>query len=774
MFIVMFSLLCVPGVYAADVPVQQGLVVDEAGLLTASEASAITKAAEGPLYTFHILILDSLNGANSTSYATNVYRSWGLVSRDILVLISSEDHQVEFNFNNPGLQSSLDIWSQKQGGNVGSSAITALLDTYFIPYAKDGDFAGGIFSLMEAAQSLNQLQGTVNGSVDTGTAGTAGTGTNSGVSGGSGSTGSTGSTGSGSNAGTSNLQGTSPENGSTYSMTTILLVLVGAAIILGLLYVLISGIRRRKALDEQKDQLGDLLVQANRAIESLKPFQGIVQGKTAERVEAISERLSNQLIQISSLRTEGNEAAPAWYRLGALRNEVEKLRETNKTFRTTLLEEEKQIAVISDADKNVKQRITELQEDTPELNQQLLTAVKETGYELREIAEDLTVLAEETSKADQLELFDPIAAQEITEDAHKKQDQIEKDLKDVDTFDDKVKNFPEVLSTARTQIAGIIAQNSLQNMKVKPYDNLEKASVEATNLEAPLRIGDMDEVRKIGGRLDILLQDAVAMTERQALIRQNNKRDLETVRSNWNKQTQRREELQSRISESRTRYVEHHLVALRDDLEVWSQRLREGSAEVPQIESWTSDERGEYDNAREALDRLLSLQEEAVQQFNTIDGSLDSLNGRLDKVNRIFSEGQDRVDSVEQLLRSRGLSFRSHFNLSSMSEFTELQHKLTAPPYNLDELEALAHSYQVQIDTYENEATRLVRQKEEEERQAQLARMREQQLREQARQRMSGPPSSGGFGGGGQSSGGSSWGGGGGKSGGNSSGGSKW
>ncbi|KGE19691.1 TPM domain-containing protein [Paenibacillus wynnii] len=745
LFIWMLSLLWVTGVYAAEVPVQQGLVVDEAGLLNSGETSAIADTAAGSRYTFHILTIESLNGANSANYAGNVYDSWSLSSRDILLLISLEEHQVELNFQNSGLRSSLDSWSQQQGGPSGSAAITKWIDTYFIPYAVDGDFAGGISSLMEATHSLGQSQGTT--------------------------------------AGTGNIE----KDRSTVSMPAILLILIGAAVVLGLLYVAVTGLRRRRALDEQKEQLGDLLVQANRAIESLKPFQGIVQGKTAERIEAISERLTNELIQISALRNEDSDVAPAFYRLTALKTAAAKLSEANISFRTAILEEEQQIAVISEADKNVKQRITELKKDAPELDQQLQSAVRETGYELQGIAEDLKELAEETTKADQLELFDPIAAQEITEDALDKQEQIEKDLKDVDTYDDKADDFPETLAAIRTKMTGIIEQNSLQNMKVKPYDLLEKASVEAANLEVPLSKGDMDEVRKIGARLDTLLLDAVSMTERQALIRKDNRRDLETVRSNWSRLHQRRETLQARIMESRARFIEQHLAAAKNDLEAWSTRIREGAEEVPQIESWTSDERGEYDHARSALDRLLSLQEEANRQFNEISGSLDSLNERLNTIIHLFSEGQERVDSAEQLLQSRGFILRSHFNLSSLPEFTELQHKLSAGPYHLDDLEALAHSYQSQIETFVNEATRLVRQKEEEERQAQLAPMQEIQRREQARKRMSsGPPSSGGFGGGrssggsswgggsgGRSSGGSSWGGGG-RSGGNSSGGSKW
>lgn len=226
-----------------------------------------------------------------------------------------------------------------------------------------------------------------------------------------------------------------------------------------------------------------MLVRANRALESLQPFQGIVQGKTGEMVEEISKRLSAQLVEISAL--QGSQSSqPPFYRLKALKAASSQLQQTETAFRSSLKEEEQHIAVISDADRNVKQQITELKKEAPELNLQLQSAVKETGYGLQEIADDLKELAEETAKADELELFDPIAAQDMTGEAQEKQAQIEQDLQDVDTYDDKLNDFPGVLAAARSTIAALIEQHSLHNMKVKPYENLDQASVAAATLEA--------------------------------------------------------------------------------------------------------------------------------------------------------------------------------------------------------------------------------------------------------------------------------------------------
>ncbi|AIQ44756.1 hypothetical protein R70723_01650 [Paenibacillus sp. FSL R7-0273] len=771
-----FSVLWMTGAQASGFPGQQGLVTDDAGMLSTQEAEAIAKAAAGDRYTFHVLTIDSLDGANATDYASNVYDSWGLAARDILLLISAGDQQVELNFINTPLQNAINAWSQSQGGGTGSAAITGIIDAYFIPSAREGDFAGGISALITELQSLGSSPGS-GGTGSTGAVGGGGTGAG-GTSGGN-----SGAAGSGGLSGGS--PGSAASGGSGLPLLTLGAIAAGAALLALALYVLVTGQRRRKQLSELQSQLAGLLVQTNRAIETLQPFQGIVQGKTGGMVDGISKRLDAQLVEISALQSTDRSSQPAFYQLSALKTAIAQAEQTVNTFRTRLEEEERQIAVISDADRNVKQQITELKKDAPELDSQLQDAVKDTGYELHEIAEDLKELAEATAKADQLELFDPIAAQEITEEAQEQQEQIEQDLRDVDIYDDKLQGFNGVLSAARTQIAGIIQQNSLHNMKVRPYDNLEQAAAAAETLREPLRSGDMDRVRSIAATMDMLVQEAVAMTERQAQLRESNRRDLETVRSSWSGLTQRRNELQSRLAEARTRFAEQHLSSIAEVLDASGARLRQGAGEVPQIETWTSDERGEYDNARSGLDRLLTLQEETAKQFSSVSQSLEELNGRLEGVKRLFQEGLSRADSAQRLLESRGLAGRSRFQASPLPEYGQLESRLAARPYNLDELETLGRSYAAQISSFVEEANRLVRQKEEAERQAQLAMMRERQRREQARKRMSsGPPSSGGFGGGGRSSGGSSWGGGGRSSGGSSwggggksgrnSGGSKW
>lgn len=301
--VLILSLLWISGVYAANVPAQQGVITDEARLLSAQEAESLARIATTDRYTFHVLTVDSVAGSDMSSYAADVYDTWGLKSRDILLLIAYEDQLTEISFINPGLQDALDAWSGQQGGAAGSAAINKVLEKYFNPYARNGDIPEGIRSVIQQLQAIGSSGPSSNtgsgaaGGADTGTAG-AGSGPN----------------GNGS--------------GSRFPLLPVAGGLVLAALLLLLLYVLITGLRRRKGLSAQREQLADLLVRANRALESLQPFQGIVQGKTGERVEGISKRLTSRLVEISALQTAGQAPLPPFYRLSALKAAAEQLQQT--------------------------------------------------------------------------------------------------------------------------------------------------------------------------------------------------------------------------------------------------------------------------------------------------------------------------------------------------------------------------------------------------------------------------------------------------------------
>lgn len=714
-------------------------VRDEAGLLSSADIKAIEQTSGEEKYPLHVLTVNSLNGTNPGDYAGKVYKLWGLGGRDTLLLIAEQETHAELYMMSGDLRSEIDAWSARRGGGSGAQAISRLLDVYFIPHAKEGNFGQGVLSLRDGIQTI------------------------------------------------SSGNAAAEDKPAARSLLPLAGIAAGAAVVILLGWMLWKGSRLRKEAEAGREALSDLPVRANRALDSLQSFQGIAQGTTGEMVESISRNLSGSLIRLSELQTEHSGRLPSVFQLSALKAEIAKLAELRQTYETMLENEERKIAEITEADRHVKQQIGELKEDTPELHEQLKQAVQESGFELKELADDLKELETATAKADELELFDPIAAKDVTEKARSRRDQIAADIEAVDSFQDKVSGFPNTLAAVRGRLDRLIAEHSLRNMKVQPYANLDQAEAAMTRLEQELRSGDLDEVRTIGAAVDSLLQDAVEMTERQAEYRAANRRDIDAVRSGWSRLQQDSERLERAIGAASGRYAERHLSASRDTLASWTQRLREASGELPAIELLTSDERGEYEQARGKLDRLLSLQEEAGSRFAEELQSVQSLDGRVERVHSLLREQEGRAADAERLLAARGMPAPLRRQAASLPELQELSRLLSSAPYDVDQLETLARGYSERISSMVEEAQLLIRRKEEEEERIRMAMVLEAQRREAERQRRSGPPfGGGGFGGGGMGggrSGGSSWGGsgrssggsswGGGKSGGNS-GGSKW
>ncbi|KAA9000958.1 hypothetical protein F4V43_14005 [Paenibacillus spiritus] len=755
-------LLGVPAASAAAIPSPGGAVVDQAGLLGSGQADAVAKQAEQGPYAFRILILPSLDGESSEQYAYDVYESWGLAENELLLLIGSEDRTVDLHFMNPGLQAALNAWSANQGGGSGSEAIKQLLDTYFIPYAKEGDFGKAILSVIGATHAIGGDAGAESGA-------SGGSGPGAGAAAGSSGGSDSGTRGTGTSAG-SPAAAPRSGTGTDGSSRSLVYILAGAVLAGLILYVTVTGIRRRRQLRASQEAISDLLVRANRGLEALQPFQGIVQGKTQQLADTASRTLSDLLVKLSALSSEQQSGSlPAFYRLGALSAANRQLQGAESELRTALEEQEKSIAAISEADRTVKQHINELKQAAPELQSEFQDALQETGYGLEDIADDLKELAEQTAEADKLELFDPIAAQTVSAQARELQEQISRDVQDVDVYQDKIHGFPAALAAARSEIAALIEQNALQNMKVKPYELLKQAEADVALLEEELRGGDLNEVRRIGAEMDRRIEDAVSMTKRQAEIRLANRRDLNQIREGWKELGSAQERLRSLIASASARYARSHIEPAEAALAEWSRRLREAEAGVPEIEAWTADERGEFDKAREGLDRLLALQDEARRLLGEAAGDLGELDNRLARVEAALRQGEADAEAARRLLQSRGLHARD--GLAGLPPYRDLQAGLSAGPYQLDALEASARAFLAGVAAYAEEAQRLVRRKEEEERLAQMAAMQAQMRREA--ERRGGPGGFGGRpgGGGGHSSGSSSWGGGGS---GHSSGGSKW
>ncbi|WP_211269587.1 TPM domain-containing protein [Paenibacillus glacialis] len=710
--------------FAAAVPVKGGLVQDNAAMFTSKDLESLKKKAEGDTLTFHILTMSSLDGQDAKKFATDVYKAWSLTSKDIILLISLNDHHVEMNFNNPSLQRELDAWKDRQSDNNGSSAITQLLDKHFIPYAKDGSFSKASMAMMNAVYTLAIPLGSdfvaipenvapsnnepvpvltpdntssVNTSPLESTSPITQPSTNEG------------------HTPISNAT-TSPEtSGFTFMSLAIILVIV-LFIVIGV--ILSIGLLRRKQLKKVSESLSTVMVSANNGLESIGTFNGIAQGKTGDMVQGILKRLSDILIELSRLQSEMGNQQISLFKISELHQSVKHYRAEYDKVKTSVEAEEQQIAIVVEADRTAKQKTDMLEKEAVNLAGEKQALVNETGLPLDVIQGELDQLGIHITKASELELFDPIAALQEIEVAENKLNQTRNNVKDVLVYIQQKNEFPSRLLSSRNRVDGIIEENHLRRIKVKPHETLEQSRIEMQNLALHLDHGDMNKVRELSEYVDALLDQAVAMTERQAELRKTNKMDLEALDKKLLIFQRDQEKVQQQLVSIRMTYVSHHWADGIQKLDELRIKLEQDAQLIPEINIWTDDEHQEFDKAREAIDQLLHVMEDAEASIQSNLDIFKSLENRLSVIQQALIEYEGRYVHATRLLKNESNSLQNHRSLTQALDgipivLRHVKEDIKVAPYDLDKIEETLEHIKLEIVKYESEVQEFIQHKQQ-------------------------------------------------------------
>ncbi|GAB6992317.1 TPM domain-containing protein [Paenibacillus pini] len=696
----MLLMIVVPHAYAADIPAQSGLVLDEAGMFTNEEQVELSSLADKGNLTFHILTIPSLNGEDSKTYASNVYQKWRLQAKDVLLLISSEDRRVELNFRNPTLQNQLNAWAERQSGSS-RDAIKQLLDDQFIPYAKAGDYAGGSTSIMQALYNIST---------------TAGTSTVPGADN------STNTTGNDTSSDTPSHSTSEPSEGSNITNNamslSVVLYILGGIVVIGIAVYIGIGMMKKRRLDKLSVSLSEQLVQANHVLESTDSFNGIVQGQTGEMLKGIISRLSSLLVRIAKAQEDLRTEDLSILRISVLNQAVRRYEQEHDDIKQAIEAEQQQMTNLQEADRTAKQSIISLKEDQELIRESLTTAMKETNFSLDQLTVDMGQLEAHIVKADGLELFDPIAAQQEIKIAEDKRNQTRKNVQDVAVYVQHKNEYPEQLASSRSKVDQLIAEHMLERIKVTPYVTLDQSREEMQKLSERLQHGDMDEVRTHWERADSMLADAVAMTERQALLRKTNPVDLDKISQRINVFNNTRSEANTKVIDIRARYEHHHWGDVFDQLEHMAAKVQQSQQELPTISVWNDDEHQEFDKAREAIDRLQQQMDEAETVLKQCLDTFEELDRWLQRLQQHTEELQRQYANIQNLLERKGISLRQNTQLQNAlniipAKIYGLKQALQVTPHDLDQLDTEYKAVEQNVAAFEQSAETIIRQKEE-------------------------------------------------------------
>lgn len=699
--LILFFFLFASTVAADQIPEKQGHVLDLAGMMTDAGLAKVEQAAGSGPFPFYVLTVERLDGADVSKYATEVYRAWGLQTGDVLLLIAQEERWVEMNFDHDGLNERIQALSDDLNGDGASgSKIDEFVSTHFVPHAAEGDFAAACIALIQA---VNEFSGVSEGHRGSQSAIPKPDPGHSPVQ---------PSDRSETGGIPSNRTPLSDNGGSGIAWFIALAVLIGGALSVWI----IRGAVLHRRVAQLRTQIPELMVGVTRAAEQLQPYVGLAQGRTGKVVEETGDQLSQLLIRLNE-----RQAELAKDRSFVL--DFRKLKRTRTQYEQVLAEARDQLNVLQteierivEAEKHAKRSIEQSSQHLDELREEFRRTVHNTSLPLTQLEEELLRIGEQLEQAGQLEWFDPIEALQVTERANERLMAVHESVRAVPDYVSRYNRFSDKVASARDQIRQIVESHRLKLTGIDPYAQLEAALKTNAKMFEFLQLGAMDDMRRTSAEADHLVQAAVQMTERQAKLKDQNKRDIdESERRLLEYRTRRRPMQEQELGRVRQTYAEVHWIELLHEFDRLESFIQEAESSLPNIRRWSSDDIQLFERAREQLDTVLQLLHEADEALNRMNHTVRVLDTRLESLREAVNAAWETSRQAALLLEKERLPDRTGIrdqmlNLHHMRE--QLLLVLSQPPYSLEEVESQARQFCHSADSIAGQIRRIAAMKQ--------------------------------------------------------------
>ncbi|MBP1995902.1 septation ring formation regulator EzrA [Paenibacillus eucommiae] len=715
---ILLSLLFGQIAYAAEIPNKKGIVTDLAGMFPKDQIQSLEKASVDKTYKFYILTVESLGGENSADYASSVYNSWKLQANDILLLISKNERRIEMNFKNSELQAQMDALGPDydQDGSLDQSKLEEFVTKHFIPWAKKGDFVQASLTLVNETNRLIAPVPVPTGSKEVATATALPA----------------------SSSPTAAIQQKSTVDIEQIGTYVTFVVLAAAALVL-----IMIGWSKKRRLASLRPSISSLLVETHRANEELRPFMGMTQGTTARMVQAIDEQLASLMVQVGALEKEFEETKVFLLHIGKLNQLYGKYKKHIDMLAASLAERRKDIEHIVETDKTVKRSIHELADNLQTLKAELNKAVTETSFPLTRIFEECAVIETELKESDDLDVFDPIEAEKLIHSAAEKCKQTSHALKLVPGYKNKYHTFPATAADFREQIADIIRLNHLTNVmeRLNPFARIDKSREIAETMYVELQQGNLNLVIKWAEEIDRLLAKALAMTNRQASLRQQNQKDIQFIENELKSCEAEVRYLSEELMRMRSAYTENHWKLLEERLVLMKSHLRGAEEQLPQIKLLSHDDRQEFDLARAGLDDWLTKLNEADTISRQCRDAFRSLDERLARARQQNDDLWQLFEQTRSLIHSESLPISTLWEQiieAAYNSHQRLSGWLNAIRFNLDDIENELNRQRDSLTDFNQAVKQMIEEKRDAERQFQYAAQQYQAMHLRAGSRING------------------------------------
>lgn len=648
------------------------LVQDKARMISKEALPAVKKAAQGKLYTFRLVTVDSFKGAAPEEYANKLYQELGLGADDILLLLSKKERRVEMNFNNPALQDNIDAETGIHGDVPGS--LKAWLDTHFIPKAKEGDFAAASIALMKATHALKPP-----------TPAAAKTEPDAAKQDGP-------------------QQEPAPvRRGNTSAMPFAIdwqLVLLSAG---GLLVLAVAGERgelwfRLRMLRRRQPAL---MVRVNQALEKNKTYLDLSQGETQHAARTADRELADILIWLNNRQQELETIPKRQWLMPALRKQVAA---AAAELKERTADAERHVAAIDhieELDRTLKQTIADAEERLQAANRDIAADIQARSWPLDELQRRHHAVKAELAESKQLEIFDPLGAEHRVVHANEELRRLENDVASIAELAEIYRRTPQQMAESRERVQTIAQEFRLKLVRIDPYVNIEQTGQVNEQMQELLRHGDIPAAIQRVELMRQLLADAVNMTQRQADLQVKNAKDIAQIKSRLDGYRRRDQELSEVTVRVQSTYRTKHWEQLWHLYREKYQYLSDIAPALGQAEYWSGIDVQEYDLAREELDRMLRQLADLDHAIERYERQVRELDSAHQEALRKQAAGESAFAKAQRILARQHLAQlwgEQEHRLERLQ--SGLRNLVADPPYDVDLMNEVSGEFVDEANQY--------------------------------------------------------------------------
>lgn len=698
-FILFFILLffSFSTIVLADTPERQGVVSDYTSLFSDEEMDNLINLLSDEEYDFHILAIDNLDGENINSFSDDVFEDWDLSERDVLIVISEGDRKISLR---TGSDTSLDKAILSSGG------YKAFIDTHFIPFAKKGDFTGGVLNLTNKISSLDAT------SVESSPVTTPSSDKKEEVI-----------------PPSVQVDDSDEEESSFFS---ILIAIVSFFFTVLALYLgSMVWIKRKRTVQMQEDmakQFDELIISIHRTNEKLRPYLTFTNGTTGKSVQQLNDSIEKLLIDSVQLQKKFQSISLPLIHLERATKEI-------NGFPSLLMKMEQERSVCDLAiedivaiEKELKKAIDMSKEELSQVKNRFTELTTTLSFPLEEIQEKIAPISSLIEKADDLEEFDPIEAKKELGKAVLKLNEIRSNLSSIETHTSVFQNLPNVTEKRKNQIEELVKQEGLLLTEESPYRFFDEINKQNELLGSYLRIGNTE---KSSVCLDVImkaLDEALQMTNNIIQTRNQNVADILRVEKEISEFTPELDrKFQDELLLLQSNFSDVHWKELTISYES-SKKLVDWVVEtLPTVKVLNDTDVQEYKKARKQLDELLNH----VTKMNLLKTECFSkykeLQQKYDLLLQMKNAKQNEFQKILSTIRHHSLPNRDSFKLHDSNVgkmILDLERLINTKPYDLIKTDSSLKQLGEYISALNSEVNHVVQEKQDAER-----RLREAQSR---------------------------------------------